>query len=143
MRRNVTKYRELKTYGKKQTGCTHSECCYIGKGYGYSILQSEVEELRNAVSNRPEDFIPEYLPRIKNILGDGKFIKHDRFDKNVIRLVGDRSRSPIGGIYVYYPCHFLEVYEDFGNESSACMIHPQKFQVCKEKSCGDCYRYDE
>lgn len=124
----------LKYYGEKQSNCSDSTCCYFD-GYGLYVDKSEVERLVDAVKNKPQDFLPEYLPKIKEIIDSRKFIKEE--NNETIILNRDKSKPLIEFCMTkYYPCFFLVK----DNKDTACMIYPYKFNRCKNTKCEECYK---
>lgn len=120
----------VRQYGTRESKCQGSVCCYMD-GYGIQVAKSELEKLIDAVKNRPQNFLPEYLPKIKKIINEECFV---RFQENRVILKGDKSRKPIVICMTdYYPCFFLE-----NSSETSCMIYPYGFQRCKNTPCEDC-----
>lgn len=121
-------------YGERVCGRNcYSQCCYFEYGVGpvkdgYEIKKKEVRRLRRAVKKHLNHFLPEYQSRIKDIVESGKFIlKSGKFGF----LAGDENKPGFkDNSEWYFPCVFLD--------KPSCMIHPYKFQICKNTTEKDC-----
>lgn len=119
-------------YGERVCGKNcYSQCCYFEYGVGpaidgYEIKKKEVRRLRRAVKR--EKFLPEYQSQIRDIVENEKFIlRSGKFGF----LAGDDTNPGFkANSEWYFPCVFLD--------KLYCMIHPHKFQICKNTTQDDC-----
>ena len=123
----------IKYYGANKSGCDGASCCYFD-GYGLLVERREVERLIDAVKNKPDDFLLEYLPEIRKIVEEKKFFK---CEGRQIRLDRDKSRPMIEFCMTsYYPCFFFKKKDRL----STCIVYPYRFKICRDTGCDDCYK---
>jgi hypothetical protein len=106
-----------------------SNCCYFPRP-GHSVSAEEIKILAESIKNNIQSFEPQYRAFLQSIAQGGSFFVEKPLFGTYVKC-DDRKPGFDSCMVPYYPCIFLTNAEKFENKNKLCMIHPHKFDDCK------------